>query len=160
MYPNNINEETLIKLKTQEFNITAGQKDREIGIQGELVDIKRMDLAKDIAYGNRQLSLYEDRFKLADEATKAKYLQVKAKAVINNLKGALDANLYTTKQAIREQMLRSGKAGSALETQQLDRVDKLHKENVDMYANEKTAPYLVNIINMKEYEKYTFEQKR
>jgi hypothetical protein len=87
-------------------------------------------------------------------------LEVKAKAVINNLKGALDANLYTTKQAIRAQMLRSGKAGSALETQQLDRVDKLHKETVDMYANEKTAPYLLNILNMKEYEKYTFEQKR
>ena len=87
-------------------------------------------------------------------------LEVKSKSVINNLKGALDANLYTTKQAIRAQMLRSGKAGSALETQQLDRIDRLHKETVDMYANEKTAPYLLNILNMKEYEKYTFEQKR
>ena len=86
--------------------------------------------------------------------------EVLAKSVINNLKGALDANLYTTKQSIREQMRRSGTTGSKLEEEQLARADKLHKETVDMYANEKTAPYLLNIINMKEYEKYTFEQKR
>ena len=87
-------------------------------------------------------------------------LEVRAKGVINNLRGSLDAHLYSTKQAIREQMRRSGTTGSKLEDEQLARVDKLHKETVDMYANEKTAPYLLNILNMKEYEKYTFEQKR
>jgi hypothetical protein len=87
-------------------------------------------------------------------------LEVRAKGIINNLRGSLDAHLYSTKQAIREQMRRSGTTGSKIEDEQLARVDKLHKETVDMYANEKTAPYLLNILNMKEYEKYTFEQKR
>ena len=87
-------------------------------------------------------------------------LEVRAKGIINNVKGALDANLFTTKQAIREQMRRSGTTGSKIEEEQLARVDRLHKETIDMYANEKTAPYLLNILTMKEYEKYTFEQKR
>ena len=78
----NKREDKLYNLKVQEKNIETGLKEKELGLQGQLVDIKRMDLAKDIAYGNRQLGLYEDRFRLSDEATKAKYLQVKAKAVI------------------------------------------------------------------------------
>jgi hypothetical protein len=78
----NKREDKLYNLKVQEKNIETGLKEKELGLQGQLVDIKRADLAKDIAYGNRQLGLYEDRFRLSDEATKAKYLQVKAKAVI------------------------------------------------------------------------------
>jgi hypothetical protein len=75
-------EQKLYKLKTEEFNITAGQKDREIGLQGQLVDIKRQDLAKDIAFGNRQLSMYEDRIKTMDQATQAKFAGIKSKAII------------------------------------------------------------------------------
>lgn len=75
-------EQKLYKLKTEEFNITAGQKDREIGLQGQLVDIKRQDLAKDIAFGNRQLQMYEDRIKTMDQNTQAKFAQIKSKAII------------------------------------------------------------------------------
>jgi hypothetical protein len=74
-------EDKLRGLHVQEFNINQKNKEKELGLQGELVDIKRADLAKDIAYGNRQLSLYENRFAMADKATQAKFAQIKANAV-------------------------------------------------------------------------------
>ena len=76
-----IREGKLYKLKTEEFNITADQKDREIGIQSELVDIKRMDSAKDIAYGNRLLTMYEDKIHTMDKATQVKFAAIEAKAI-------------------------------------------------------------------------------
>jgi hypothetical protein len=75
-------EQKLYELKVQEKNIEYGQKDKELNMQGQLVDIKRMDLAKDIAFGNRQLSMYEDRIKTMDEATKAKFAAIKSKGII------------------------------------------------------------------------------
>ena len=75
-------QQKLYKLETEKFNITAGQKDREIGLQGQLVDIKRQDLAKDIAFGNRQLQMYEDRIRTMDQNTQAKFAQIKSKAII------------------------------------------------------------------------------
>ena len=77
-----LKEDKLYKLKTQEFNITTGLKEKEIGLQGQLVDIKRMDLAKDIAFGNRQLNMYESRIEKMDDATKAKYAAIKSKGII------------------------------------------------------------------------------
>ena len=78
----NQREDRLYKLKTQEFNITTGLKEKELGLQGELVDIKRMDLAKDIAFGNRQLEMYENRIDKMDKATQAKYASIKQKGII------------------------------------------------------------------------------
>jgi hypothetical protein len=75
-------QQKLYNLETQKFNITSGQKDKEIGLQGQLVDIKRMDLAKDIAFGNRQLSMYESRIEKMDDATKAKFAAIKSKGII------------------------------------------------------------------------------
>jgi len=75
-------QQKLYNLETQKFNITSGQKDKEIGLQGQLVDIKRMDLAKDIAFGNRQLSMYESRIEKMDDATKAKFAAIKQKGTI------------------------------------------------------------------------------
>ena len=75
-------QQKLYKLETDKFNITSGQKDKEMGLQAQLVDIKRADLAKDIAFGNRQLQMYEDRIKAMDQNTQAKYAGIKAKAAI------------------------------------------------------------------------------
>ena len=75
-------KQKLYNLETQKFNITTGQKDKELNMQGELVDIKRMDLAKDIAFGNRQLNMYESRIEKMDDATKAKFAAIKSKGII------------------------------------------------------------------------------
>jgi len=75
-------EQKLYKLKVEEQNITTGLKEKELGLQGQLVDIKRADLAKDIAFGNRQLQMYESRIDKMDEATKAKFASIKAKGII------------------------------------------------------------------------------
>jgi hypothetical protein len=87
-------------------------------------------------------------------------LEVQAKAAVGNVKSALDTMLFNTKQEIRAKFRQSGTAGSELETKQLARADALHKEYVEMYANEKTLPFMLNIMNMKEYENHTFERKR
>jgi hypothetical protein len=78
----NEREQKLYNLKVQEQNITTGLKEKELGLQGQLVDIKRADLAKDIAFGNRQLQMYESRIDKMDEATKAKFASIKAKGII------------------------------------------------------------------------------
>jgi hypothetical protein len=74
-------EDKLRGLHVQEFNINQNNKRKELGLQAELVDIKRADLGKDIAFGDRQLSIYEKRFEIADKATQAKMAQIKANAV-------------------------------------------------------------------------------
>jgi hypothetical protein len=75
-------EDKLRGLHVQEFNINQKNKAKELGLQGELVDIKRADLAQNIAFGNRQLQMYEDRISKMDQATQAKFAQIKQKAAI------------------------------------------------------------------------------
>ena len=81
-----IREGKLYKLKTEEFNITADQKDREISIQSELVDLKGKDLARSIAHDNRQLSAIEERIRASDAATQAIYAKIQSTANTDALK--------------------------------------------------------------------------
>jgi hypothetical protein len=75
-------EDKLRGLHVQEFNINQKNKEKELGLQAKLVDIKGADLAQNIAFGDRQLQMYEDRISKMDKATQAKFAQIKQKAAI------------------------------------------------------------------------------
>jgi hypothetical protein len=88
--------------------IQAGYNSRANQVLGNLAPTKELKEISDMLL----LGVGSPKFDAAA-------LEVKAKGVINSIKGALDANLFAWKQNTREQMRRSGKAGSELEKQQL-----------------------------------------
>jgi hypothetical protein len=95
-------QQRLHKLHVDEFNINQINKEKELGLQNQLVDIKRMDLAKDIAFGNRQLAMYEDRIAKMDQATQARYAQIKSKATIEANKQIYSGNVPEIRALIKE----------------------------------------------------------